>query len=565
MPTIQNIRELAEIRGGKCLSKEYINSHKLLSWMCKKGHTWDASYSIVKQGGWCASCAKNEAKIDKIRALAEAKDGSCLSEEYQKSGRYKFQCSNNHIFFLNGINLKSGAWCILCYREKEKEKEFNTLKKIVEKNGGTCLSNNYENKNTYLKIDCGKGHEWKVKAIFVKKGKWCPDCVRADVCKDELKNLNDIARKKGGRCLSESFSRTDKKLRWQCKEGHIFYSLPKGIKKGTWCDKCARVQQAEKTRKYDIDHFRKLAKKNGGELLSKEYVNITEYLEWKCAKGHTWKATPGPMIYQNHWCGKCAIEKKKRPIAELHQIAEKKGGKLLSEKYINNATHLKWQCDKGHIWLAAPRSILNGGWCIICADKHYRITIDVLHADAKKKGGKLLSEMYKGMETKLKWQCKRKHIFMSTPHHIRSGNWCRQCANEDQRDSLEVFQKIAKEKGGKLLSTVHVNSTVPLEMMCKKGHVWKTSSSMIKKGAWCRKCAAEENAASLRYPISVFQSYAKSRGGQLITKEYINKEKTPLIWKCSNQHIWVTHGSGILTKKSWCGKCFIESRKKVVG
>jgi len=55
---------------------------------------------------------------------------------------------------------------------------------------------------------------------------------------------------------------------------------------------------------------------------------------------------------------------KKLTIEEMQRIAESRGGKCLSEKYINNRTKLKWQCEKGHIWEAAPRR----SWCPYCSE-----------------------------------------------------------------------------------------------------------------------------------------------------------------------------------------------------
>jgi len=40
--------------------------------------------------------------------------------------------------------------------------------------------------------------------------------------------------------------------------------------------------------------------------------------------------------------------KKKIKIETLQQHAFNKGGKLVSTEYINNCTHLLWECEKGH-------------------------------------------------------------------------------------------------------------------------------------------------------------------------------------------------------------------------
>jgi hypothetical protein len=57
----------------------------------------------------------------------------------------------------------------------------------------------------------------------------------------------------------------------------------------------------------------------------------------------------------------------KLTLAEFQNIAEERGGKCLSKKYVNIDTKLKWQCSKGHVWLNTPYHIKNRGqWCRVC-------------------------------------------------------------------------------------------------------------------------------------------------------------------------------------------------------
>lgn len=51
----------------------------------------------------------------------------------------------------------------------------------------------------------------------------------------------------------------------------------------------------------------------------------------------------------------------------MQELAKSRGGKCLSDKYINNRTKLRWQCNEGHIWKSTPNSIKNGSWCPICS------------------------------------------------------------------------------------------------------------------------------------------------------------------------------------------------------
>ena len=54
---IKELKDLAKSRGGKLISKKYVNQHKKLEWECKFGHKWSATYQPIKNGGWCNVCS----------------------------------------------------------------------------------------------------------------------------------------------------------------------------------------------------------------------------------------------------------------------------------------------------------------------------------------------------------------------------------------------------------------------------------------------------------------------------------------------------------------------------
>lgn len=51
----------------------------------------------------------------------------------------------------------------------------------------------------------------------------------------------------------------------------------------------------------------------------------------------------------------------------MQNIARHNSGKCLSDKYLGCYIKLKWKCKKGHIWFAQPNSIKNQkSWCPVC-------------------------------------------------------------------------------------------------------------------------------------------------------------------------------------------------------
>jgi len=90
------------------------------------------------------------------------------------------------------------------------------------------------------------------------------------------------------------------------------------------------------------------------------------------------------------WCPYC-VGTAKLTIEEMHQIAKSRGGKCLSDKYINNATKLKWQCKKGHVWETIPMAVkrhkgTKGSWCPQC-NGTIKLTIKEMRQIAKSRGG----------------------------------------------------------------------------------------------------------------------------------------------------------------------------------
>jgi hypothetical protein len=114
-------------------------------------------------------------------------------------------------------------------------------------------------------------------------------------------------------------------------------------------------------------------------------------------------------------------------IQDIHALAKKQGGKCLSKKYIGNAAKLKWQCADGHTWEASAAYIKTGYWCTICRNEK---KLKYMHNLAKKQGGQCLSKQYINVDSKLKWQCAKGHIFERTRDDIIRNRWCPTCARK---------------------------------------------------------------------------------------------------------------------------------------
>ena len=106
-----------------------------------------------------------------------------------------------------------------------------------------------------------------------------------------LTEMQAIAKKRGGLCLSQSYENSYSKLRWRCSKGHEWEAVPYSVKSGNWCRQCAVEAIADK-RRLTLEEIQALAKSKGGKCLTQEYVgNKDDKQRWRCSEGHEGEAT----------------------------------------------------------------------------------------------------------------------------------------------------------------------------------------------------------------------------------------------------------------------------------
>lgn len=371
--TLQEMHRLAENNGGKCLSREYVRSNIKLKWQCRQGHIWEALQSNIKCGHWCPYCSgQGKPTIEELNALAQGRGGRCLSTEYVNNHTLMiWECEMGHIWKATSRSIKNGSWCSICSGKEPITIEL--MHDIAKQRGGRCLSTVYRNSYTKLEWECEKGHRWKVGYNSISVGSWCPKCGRervsrgwGDFRETRLTKIKELARQRGGECISEKYVTSQDKLEFRCKRGHTWKALPGNILKGHWCSRCS-AESANEPHRHKIETFKEIAKNNGGECLSKFYKNNKTNLHFRCKWGHNFFSTPSNIL-RGSWCPKCA-RNVPYTIIDMKELAKQKGGECLSEEYTNSLTKLKWSCKYGHCWDAIPSGILQGHWCPICGIK----------------------------------------------------------------------------------------------------------------------------------------------------------------------------------------------------
>lgn len=235
---IEEMKGISEKKEGKCLSTVYRISKYHYEFECKEGHKWRTSYDVIARGGWCPKCGGNaKHTIEEMKEFAGAKGGSCLSTEYINNNTHLvWKCEHSHEWKATPSNILRGKWCPIC--NKHPKLNIALFDEIAKKKGGKCLSIMYSNQKTKMFFECKRSHKWYALSGNIQKGKWCPTC--SGNRKKTIEEMKELAQQKEGKCLSKVYINSKTKLIWKCKNNHRWLACYSDIKNGSWCQICIK-------------------------------------------------------------------------------------------------------------------------------------------------------------------------------------------------------------------------------------------------------------------------------------------------------------------------------------
>lgn len=182
-----------------------------------------------------------------------------------------------------------------------------------------------------------------------------------------IADMQALARRRKGKCLSSTYLGAYGRLKWRCSEGHEWETTPNEIRRESWCPKCA----CEARRRYDLPYMQALTRRRGGRLLSRTYSGLQSKLRFLCRLGHKWDGSPRDLIYSGSWCPKCGANRrgaaKRLGIEAMRQVAQERGGRCVSQVYSRCSDKYRWRCKEKHEWEATGRDVLySKSWCPTC-------------------------------------------------------------------------------------------------------------------------------------------------------------------------------------------------------
>jgi hypothetical protein len=566
---IEKLKIITAEKGGLCLSRDYVNSKTKLLFRCSEGHEWESIPSNILKGHWCRICGninqgkKKSLSIDDMQKLAASRGGLCLSTEYKNNlTKLTWQCAKGHIWHAPGGTIRNqGSWCPKCFG-KDKEVNLKTLQAISIEKGGRCLALAYNKAHEKLEFECTLGHRWMASATSIKSGTWCQKCHNIYIGAEEngitVEFLDTIAKRKGGKLISTTYTNSGSPIEWECANGHRWFAKYDHIKKDSWCPVCS-AGLSENIARLILEHITQktfpkkrpiwLVSESGSRLeldgfneetnIAFEYNGIQHY-----------------QFNKRFHNGANNLEKRIADDTQKQNLCEKNGVFLIIVKYdipkelIFQFVLSQLRKHPDHFNLIQNPDEID----FRDLDTWKRNEIIELKRIAQIREGLCLSENYLGNNSKIKWQCRFGHNWEANPSDIKSGKWCPACKGKDKKANYDLILSLVKEKNGKCLSTEYKDATTKLLLECSKGHRWEANFTSIKKGTWCTECRhLFTKHKNNKYSLQTFIEIATEKNGICLSTEYRNTD-SKLSFRCANGHEWTTT-AWVILKGSWCKKC----------
>jgi len=239
------------------------------------------------------------------------------------------------------------------------------------------------------------------------------------------------------------------------------------------------------------------------------------------------------------------------------------GYKLLTTEYKNSKQKLEYICKNGHRNFIQWHPWSRGRRCSICSGrivkvgKRTKYTIESIKENFAEKGFVLVSDKYENWSTLLEYKCPIGHYGKISFGSWMQGNRCRACSIEKRRNNIEDIKKGFEEKGYKLLSKEYKRANLRLDYLCPSGHKNSMSWLNFRNGSECPDCVNLRNANKFRLSFETVKQSFENEGYQLLTQKYKNANQK-LDFVCPNGHhhsiAWAQWNSG-----ARCIYCFQES------
>lgn len=313
----------------------------------------------------------------------------------------------------------------------------------------------YSNQKVWWR--CKLGHVWQACVGDRFSGNGCPFCSNHRV----LAGFNDLATidpllaeqwhptRNGDLTVTQVTCNSDKKVWWQCKQGHSWQALIGDRHRGNGCPYCSGRRAVSGVSDLATSHPDLAAQwdsqKNGPLLPSDLSAGSSYKVWWKCKLEHSWKASVSNRV-KGKGCPYCSGQKvlsgyndlaSQSPSLAAQWHPEKNNGLLPDHVTIHSGKRVWWRCERGHTWQATVASRSAGIGCPFCSNRQILLgfndlaTVDPNLArqwHPSKNGHLTPYHVTIGSNKKIWWLCEKGHEWCTTVASRSQGTGCPHCS-----------------------------------------------------------------------------------------------------------------------------------------
>lgn len=329
----------------------------------------------------------------------------------------------------------------------------------------------------------------------------------------------------------------------------------------SWCRKCCYIKNA-KNRKVPLTDVQRVAKKKGGDFLSKDFKTLRDRGTFVCANGHKWETSICNVFTQNSWCPICAGNRPKT-VEDMQKLANQFRGRFLSHEMQGTNRKYRWECINGHIFLKDPNSIKGGSYCPYCksttSENICRACFEILFEKPFPKMKPEWLRNNRGNLMELDGYCAELKIAFEY-HGIGHYEACffsptKEILQKRQNDD-QLKKQLCKKYGVFLVEIprrVTGDRILPfIKSICIEHHL--INENYIDCHSPLEKRIFNKDI------LNQLKEIARSKNGEMLSKTFYGSG-FPLDWRCEIGHKWKAPPSKIL-KGVWCKRC-ADLRKSV--
>lgn len=243
-----------------------------------------------------------------------------------------------------------------------------------------------------------------------------------------------LAISNGGTLITDKWHGASKPYEFMFADGRKFTQLISGLRRIGWPKDPGLYFRKNKSKETSVELMAacsKIAEYNGGKFLSKEWQGSQQSYCFEHSNGTVFWIRLG-QLQQRGWPKDISkfVRYQQDHLQIMRDIAEQNGGKLISNQWIGSLRKYKFQFKSGLDFEYTWNSLQIFGWPRdedlyvrrYHPNRHLMHYLE-LQKIAKSRGGELLSKEYAGSRTSHLFKDQAGIEFWMSPHEIRKGCW----------------------------------------------------------------------------------------------------------------------------------------------